>query len=155
MLTPADLAVYLDAHRVPAELITGIGETPTVSAAAAALGVSTEQIIKTLLFDIAGQPYAVITNGTAPVPVRPLADLFAVGKRQVKLMKAEEVIAITGYPAGGVPPFGHRTPVPVLLDRAVLAWDVIYGGGGDDRTMMKLTTAELLAATNAKLFGAD
>ena len=151
MFTPDDLAATLRQRGLAAELITGIGETPTVPAAAAALGVSTDQIIKTLLFFVAGEPYAVITNGTAPVPIRPLAARFKVGKRQIKLAKADEVVAITGYPAGGVPPFGHRTPVPVLLDRAVLAWEVIYGGGGDDRTMMKVTTAELLAATGAQV----
>lgn len=151
IFTPADLAATLRERGIAAELIKDIGETPTVPAAAAALGVSTDQIIKTLLFFIAGEPYAVITNGTAPVPVRSLADLFKVGKRQIKLAKADEVIAITGYPAGGVPPFGHRTPVPILLDRTVLAWDVIYGGGGDDRTLMRLTTAELLAVTGAQV----
>ena len=54
-----------------------------------------------------------------------------------------------GYPVGGVPPFGHITRVPVLLDRAIARWDVIYGGGRDDRTMLRLTPAELLRVTNA------
>ena len=54
-----------------------------------------------------------------------------------------------GYPVGGVPPFGHISRVPVLLDRAVARWDIVYGGGGDDRTMLRLTPAELQAVTGA------
>ncbi len=148
-LTPTDLALYIGQHNITAELIPTSGDTPTVAAAAAALGVSTDEIIKTLIFFVGGEPYAVITNGLASVPTRPLADHFGVGKRQVKLARATQVVELTGYPVGGVPPFGHRSAIPVLLDRSVLALPVIYGGGGDDRTMLKIETKELLRATAA------
>ncbi len=57
-----------------------------------------------------------------------------------------------GYPAGGVPPFGHRTALPVILDETILALNdryagLIFAGGGDDRTMMELTVAELIRVT--------
>ena len=62
------------------------------------------------------------------------------------------VLDLLGYPAGGVPPFGHRTALPVIVDAAILdlrqRFDgVIFGGGGDDRTMMRLTVDELLRVT--------
>ncbi len=47
---PQDLQAYIDEQDITAELIGGLGDTPTVPAAAAALGVESEQIIKTLLF---------------------------------------------------------------------------------------------------------
>jgi prolyl-tRNA editing enzyme YbaK/EbsC (Cys-tRNA(Pro) deacylase) len=40
--------------------------------------------------------------------------------------------------------------VPVLLDRAVLAWEVIYGGGGDERTLLKIAPGELARVTGAE-----
>lgn len=149
--TPSDLAGYLMDQGIEAELIAGIGETPTVTAAAAALGVSTDEVIKTMIFFAGDRPHTVITHGTAPVHDRALADYFGVGKRQVRLAKAAEVLAITGYPAGGVPPFGHVQPTPVLLDRSLLALEAVYGGGGDDRTMMRVRTAELLRVTQPAL----
>lgn len=151
MLTPADLQQYIFAHDIDAELITDIGDTPTVPAAAAALGVSADEIIKTLLFYIKGGPHIVITNGVKHVPVRPLAAHFGVGRRQIKLAKAQQVLEVTGYPAGGVPPFGFTTELPVLLDRPLLRWEIIYGGGGDDRTMLKMRADELLRVTDATL----
>jgi len=42
-----------------------------------------------------------------------------------------------------VPPFGHATRVPVLLDAAVQRWEVVYGGGGDDPTLLRVAPAEL------------
>jgi len=56
---------------------------------------------------------------------------------------------LLGYPAGGVPPFGHRSRLPVLVDQAVVDLreryaDRIFGGGGDDHTMLELSVSELL-----------
>lgn len=151
LLTPADLQAYMDERGIAAALIANVGETPTVVAAAAALGVNTEEILKTLIFYCRGEPYAVITHGTAPVPDRALADHFGVGKRQIKLARPRQVLALTGYPVGGVPPFGHRQSLPILLDRSVLDHAVVFGGGGDDRTMLRITPAELQRVTSATL----
>ncbi len=148
---PSDLTQYLLDQGIDAVLIAGIGETPTVTAAAAALGVSTDEVIKTMLFFVGDRPHTVIAHGTAPVRDRVLADFFGVGKRQIRLARAAEVLAITGYPAGGVPPFGHLQPTPVLLARTLLAFEVVYGGGGDDRTMMRVRTAELVRVTQPAL----
>lgn len=157
LLTPADLQRFIEQHQIEATLIDEIGHTPTVPAAASALGVQPEQIIKTLLFlvrrpgqpDAPPQPVVVISNGERRVDKKALTDHFGVGKNQIKLASAEQVLDLLGFPAGGVPPFGHRTPLPVLLDETVMALQthnqgVIFGGGGDDRTMMRLTVAELM-----------
>lgn len=154
--TPADLARFVTAESIHARLITGIGDTPTVPAAAAALGVRPEQIIKTLLFLVktpdapSGLPVVVISNGESRVEKRPLADHFGVGRKRVKLAPPDVVLDLLGYPAGGVPPFGHITQLPVLLDNAITAFGgdaLVYAGGGDDRTMLELTVGELLRVT--------
>lgn len=155
-LTPVDLQTFIDQHKIHARLLDDIGDTPTVPSAAAALGVETDQIIKTLLFLVERvnepgrpvMPVVVISNGESRVDKRPLADHFGVGKKRVRLAPADVVQALLGYPAGGVPPFGHRKRLPVILDAAVLdasnlGEGLIYGGGGNDRTMMELTVDEL------------
>ena len=149
-LTPADLACFIAEHGIAAALAPMAVETPTVPAAAAAVGVSPSQIIKSLLFMIREEPVLVIASGETLVDRSVLAGRFGVGKKQVRLADAATVLRLTGYPAGGVPPFGHRTRVPVLLDRAVLAWDVIYGGGGDDRTLLRIAPGELARAAGAE-----
>ncbi len=154
-LTPADLESYIAAHGVRARVLHGLGATPTVPAAAQALGVASDQIIKTLLFlvEVGGaeprRPVIVIGNGERFVDKRALAAHFGVGQKRVKLAPPDVVLELLGYPAGGVPPFGHRAQVPCLVDQAVVDLrerfgGVIYGGGGDDQTMMELTVDELL-----------
>jgi prolyl-tRNA editing enzyme YbaK/EbsC (Cys-tRNA(Pro) deacylase) len=148
--TPADLACFIAANTIASEIVPVAVETPTVPAAAAALGVTTSQIIKSLLFMIRDEPVLVIASGDTMVDRGILAARFGVGKKQIKLADAETVLRLTGYPAGGVPPFGHPAPLPTLLDRAVLAWDVVYGGGGDDRTLLRVAPGELAHATAAE-----
>lgn len=153
--TPEDLRQFVKDNGIAARLIDEIGDTPTVPAAAAALGVTPDAIVKTLLFlvsnpaakDAPPQPVVVISNGERRVEKRGLAAHYGVGKNQVKLAPAEVVLDELGYPAGGVPPFGHRRRLPVIVDASIQAFagdDVIYGGGGDDRTMMALTVDELI-----------
>lgn len=148
-LTPTDLAAFIAAHHIAAEIVPMTAETPTVPAAAAALGVTTGQIIKSLLFLVRDQPVLAIASGETLVDRGMLAARYGVGKKQVKLADADTVLRLTGYPAGGVPPFGHPQPLPTLLDRAVAAWDAIYGGGGDDHTLLRIAPGELARVTEA------
>jgi prolyl-tRNA editing enzyme YbaK/EbsC (Cys-tRNA(Pro) deacylase) len=150
LLTPTDLADYIAREGIAAEQVSMTVETPTVSAAAAALGVEPAQIIKSLLFLVRGEPLLVIACGDAAVDRRVLADRFGLGKKQIKLASPETVLAFLGYPVGGVPPFGHATAVPVLLDRAVRIWETVYGGGGDDRTLLRITPEELARVTKSE-----
>lgn len=150
MRGPGELGRFIVEHGIAAELAPMTVETPTVTAAAAALGVEPGQIIKSLLFLVRDAPVLVIASGDAAVDRRPIAERFGVGKKQVKLADAETVLRLTGYPAGGVPPFGHPAALPTLLDRRVLAWDAIYGGGGDDHTLLRVAPGELARVTGAE-----
>jgi len=157
LLTVADVQAYLDRRGIAARLINDAGDTPTVSAAAAALGVAPDQIVKTLLFlldlrrepDDAPQPVVVISHGESRVDKRLLAQRYGVGAKRVRLAPPEIVLEVLGYAAGGVPPFGHRHEVAVIVDASLMDLREryagrIYAGGGDDRTMMELTVDELL-----------
>jgi prolyl-tRNA editing enzyme YbaK/EbsC (Cys-tRNA(Pro) deacylase) len=161
---PEELQTYIAEYQITAELIGGLGDTPTVPAAAAALGVEADQIVKTLLFlvEIPGsdqaQPRVVISHGERRVDKGQLAAHWGVGKKRISLAPADVVLDLLGYAAGGVPPFGHRTALPVVIDSGILGLrerfgGVIYGGGGDDRTMMKLAVDELLRVTGGEIVG--
>jgi prolyl-tRNA editing enzyme YbaK/EbsC (Cys-tRNA(Pro) deacylase) len=143
-MTPADLARTIEQRGIDARLITDIGDTPTVPTAAAALGVSVDEILKTLLFYVKGEPWVIISHGVEPVPARVLADHFGVGKRQIKLARPEQVLAETGFPVGGVPPICHRNPNPVIMAQSILDYEIVFGGGGDDHTMLRIPVSELL-----------
>jgi len=143
VLTPADLQRPIDTEGIDAMMVVPPFQTPTVADAAAALGVEPAQIIKSLLFLVREQPVLVIACGAAPIDRHALTRRYGVGKKQVRLAGAETVLRVLGYPVGGVPPFGHLTDVPVLLDAAIRAWDAVYGGGGDEHTLLRIAPDEL------------
>jgi prolyl-tRNA editing enzyme YbaK/EbsC (Cys-tRNA(Pro) deacylase) len=156
VLTPVDLEAYIATQGIDAQLVRGLGDTSTVPLAATALGVDEDCIIKSLLFLVRlpdkladPQPVLVIVGGPRLVDYRALAAHFGVSRKKVRMASADVVLAILGYPAGGVPPFGHRTKVPAVIDAALLGEQAgerttVYGGGGDERTMLEITLAELL-----------
>ena len=151
MLSPADLEAFLQAHAVQGEILYLEAPTPTVETAAQAVGAQTGQIVKTLLFLIDGQPVAAIANGTAPIERRALAACYQVGRKKIKLAPPETVLAITGYPAGAVPPFGHLEPLPTLLDPRVLTLNEVYAGGGAENALVRLDPQDILKITGAQV----
>jgi prolyl-tRNA editing enzyme YbaK/EbsC (Cys-tRNA(Pro) deacylase) len=157
------LEAYIVTEGIAARLIRGLGDTRTVPLAAAALGVKAHQIIKSLLFLLrlpdrpaSPQPVLVIMDGRHRVDRRAIAAHFGVSRKRVRLASADVVLALLGYPAGGVPPFGHRTKVPAIMDAALLALQAgehatVYGGGGDETTMLETTVAELLRVVQPEI----
>src|SRR3954469_2230603 len=96
--TPDDLQAYITANHIPAEIIHMQAETPTVPAAAEALAVPVDQIVKTVIFFINEQPHAVIANGVRRVDTKKLAERFQVNRKKIKLAGGDAVTDLTGYP---------------------------------------------------------
>lgn len=157
MLTSQDLQEFIDRCHVAAEILPMAEDTPTVPDAARALGVSQEQIIKSLVFLVeqspAGdpQPVLVIANGVRKVDDRLVARHLGVGRKRVKMARPEQALAITGYGVGAMPPFGHRVALRTLLDPGVIAQGEVYGGGGEINAMLRLAAQELLRVTRAEV----
>ena len=145
--TSANLQRFIDEQNIEATILTMAEHTPTVPDAARALQVEPEQIIKSLVFIIKGEPILVINNGTAKIDQRKIAARFEVGRKKVKFASAEQALEITGYIVGSMPPFGHRQTLRTFIDPAIMDLELIYGGGGDIDAMMRLTSAELLRVT--------
>src|SRR5258708_5194716 len=136
--TPDILQKHLTENAIPAEIVHLEAETPTVPAAAEALGVDVDQIVKTVIFLINDAPYAVLANGVRRVDSRKLAARFEVNRKKVKLADGEAVTRITGYAPGTVPPVGHRQTLTFLMDPAVRANEIVYAGGGGIAALLKI-----------------
>ncbi len=151
MLNPADLQTFIDTNGLQAAILPLSQQTATVGEAADALGVANELIIKSLVFVLNGEPLLVINNGLARVDRKKLAAHLDVGRKKVKFAAPDQVLEITGFAVGSMPPFGHRLPLRTLVDRAVVDLDEVYGGGGASDAMMRLAIADLLRCTNAEV----
>lgn len=144
------LKTFLQEAGVQGDFIRLDVETPTVELAADALGVSTDEIIKSLLFQAKdGACVLVIAAGTGRIDPKKLKAVT--GKDGWRLAKPEVVLRVTGYPAGGTPPIGHKEKLGVLMDRRAAAADVVYGGAGTLTSMLRIRIADIQRLTGAEV----
>ncbi len=148
MLTPDDLAAFIEKNDVEAEVIVLAEATPTVEDAARAVGTSSKQIVKSLLFLIEGKPVLAIACGEARIDRRPIAQHFGVGRKRVKMADSDSVLKFTGYTIGAVPPFGMPEQPSTLVDARLFEHEVVYAGGGDIHALMKVNPLEIERVTN-------
>jgi len=145
------LQSFIDTRRLSATILPMAVSTATVADAAGALGVEPSAIIKSLVFLAEDQPFLVVNSGTARVDRIKLADYLGMNRRRVKFATAEQALEITGYVVGSMPPFGHRKPLRTLMDRTAAQRGEVYGGGGDIDALVRVSSVELLAVTEAEI----
>ncbi len=66
---------------------------------------------------------------------------------KLRPVSPKEVEALTGYPAGGVPPVCHG--LLTIVDYGVLDHEYVVGGGGDEFTLIKISPQDILAFNKA------
>jgi prolyl-tRNA editing enzyme YbaK/EbsC (Cys-tRNA(Pro) deacylase) len=121
--------------------------TGTVALAAEGHGVAPGQIAKTLSLKIGERNFLVVTRGDARLDNRKAKAVFG-GK--VRMLSAEEVVAATGHPVGGVCPFGLPTPLPIYCDVSLQAFDEVVPAAGSTNSALRISPhrmAELVDAT--------
>jgi Cys-tRNA(Pro) deacylase len=142
-------AVLLE-HNLDAEILSPGKPMPTVPLAAAAIGVREELILKSLLFVAADEAAVlVVANGPHRIDRQRLAS--CTGLRKPRLADAETVVRLTGYPAGGVAPVGHASPLRVLVDERAAALEVAYGGGGAEHLLLRIRPLDIVRLTGAEI----
>ena len=124
--------------------------TRTAQDAALACGCDVAQIVKSLLFvgSDSGGSYLLLVSGANRADECAVAQILG---ETLKRPNAETVRAITGFSIGGVPPFGHLQPSPVLLDEALLAFDVVWAAAGHPHAVFPIPPRSLARATEAKV----
>lgn len=149
-----DLTQFIETHDIQADIVFLDEHTPTVEAAADAVGVRPEQILKSVLFVVKEgdgdyRPLLVISNGLSRIDYKSLADHLGVSRKRLRMARPKQVLAMTGYPVGTVPPFGHTEVVPTVLDEDVTRQEKVYAGGGAINALMRLKVAELQRVLDA------
>jgi prolyl-tRNA editing enzyme YbaK/EbsC (Cys-tRNA(Pro) deacylase) len=122
--------------------------TPTAEDAARAAGCELRQIVKSLVFDCDGRAVLVMVPGDRRADPAKVAG--ATRAARGKVAGAAQVEAATGYPPGGVAPFGLRDVARVLIDRRLLGESLLWVGAGSERHMAALPPAELVRLSRAE-----
>lgn len=137
-----DAGLELSVERFPAG-------TRTADDAARAVGCDVAQIVKSLVFVADGRPVLALVSGANRLdPARLAAVLDATDVRRADGDEAREA---TGYAIGGVPPFGHRTRLPVIVDRDLLAHETVWAAAGLPDAVFAVAPDRLVDATGGRI----
>jgi len=114
----------------------------SVKQASSVSGVSESDIVKTVVVRGARGDYAVVVLGSCRVSLEKLG--LALKDESLRLARAREVLEVTGYESGGVPPVCLDERVRTVIDKRVLERDYVVGGGGSTHALLKLPVSLLL-----------
>ena len=136
-----DLGLAIEVVAMPAS-------TRTAEEAAAACGCAVGEIVKSLVFRgrASNRPYLLLVAGSNRVDET--AGAGAIGEA-LKRARADDVREITGYAIGGIPPFGHATPLAVFIDRDLLDHARVWAAAGTPHAVFAVDPAALAAAVGA------
>jgi len=119
--------------------------TKTAADAARAIGVDVGQIVKSLVFGVDGQVVLAYVSGANQLDEHKLA--AAAGGAKCERVDADTVRAATGFPIGGVPPFGHATHLPVFVDPDLLQYHEVWAAAGTWHDVFGIEPHKLVEAS--------
>jgi Cys-tRNA(Pro) deacylase len=113
------------------------------------LGVDEHAIVKTLVMrDERARPLIVLMHGDKQVSTKNLAR--GIGAKSVEPCTPDEAQRASGYQVGGTSPFGVRKPMPVYVERSVLALPRICINGGRRGYLVGIAPGALTELLDAK-----
>src|SRR5204863_8928838 len=118
------------------------------AAASRAFGGDSAQIVKPLVFVCDGRAVLVLVPGDRRADAAKVAAAAAAGYARVA--RPEEVVAATGFEPGAVAPFPAPHVSRVLIDRSLLAHELVWIGAGSDRHMAAIAPADLVRLAHAQ-----
>lgn len=137
---------FFAAHAPDIAIIELPVSTATVELAAKGHGVLPAQIAKTLCLRVGEQTFLVVARGDARLDNKKAKAVFG-GK--VSMLGAEDVLALTSHPVGGVCPFGLPQPMPIYCDVSLQDFDEVVPAAGSTHSAVKIAPnrmAELVEA---------
>ena len=138
-------------------IVTFDESTHTAQEAAAAIGVELGQIVKSLVFvapidpaDTSDEQMGAIialVRGSDRVDIGKLSSV--VGRPRMRRAKATEATSATGFVIGGIPPFGHRERLIVVMDPALDGYEVVWAAAGTPNGVFPIAPASLAMLSDA------
>ena len=131
---------WLAEHAPDVRIIDAHDSTATVADAAATLGVEPARITQPLTVCAGDLTFLLCTRGDARLSNQKCkAELGA----RPRMLGAEETLALTSHPVGGVCPFGVATPLPVFVDISLKPFATVFPAAGSRNSSVELTPQRL------------
>ena len=120
----------------------------SVAEAALTVGAEPQDFVKSIcMVNGEGRTIIAIVKGEDRASTSRVAKALGIPKPRVA--SREEILGLTGFPVGGTPGLGFEAVF--LVDPRVLEKDMVYLGGGSDRSLVRMATLELVKANGGRV----
>jgi prolyl-tRNA editing enzyme YbaK/EbsC (Cys-tRNA(Pro) deacylase) len=133
--TAAKVQERLRERGLEVEVVDLPDSTRTAAEAADACGCELGQIVKSLVFTVDGHPTMVLCAGDRRVT-----------NVEGEPASAQEVREATGFSIGGVPPLGHDSDLPTVVDESLRRFDRVWCAAGTPNAVFEVPVDRLIAA---------
>jgi prolyl-tRNA editing enzyme YbaK/EbsC (Cys-tRNA(Pro) deacylase) len=133
--TAAKVQERLRARGLDVEVVVLPESTRTAAEAAAACNCDVGQIVKSLVFIVDGEPTMVLCAGDRRVT-----------RVDGRPASAQEVRDATGFSIGGVPPLGHDSDLPTLVDESLRRFERVWCAAGTPHAVFETSVVNLIAS---------
>jgi prolyl-tRNA editing enzyme YbaK/EbsC (Cys-tRNA(Pro) deacylase) len=138
----------LESGGVRCEVRAFPSSTKTSQEAADALGIDVSCIAKSIAFDCEGRTVIVVASGSNRVSRE---KLFRLTGARPRTMGPDQVLEATGFPAGGVPPLGHRKGIRIFIDSGLMGKKEVWAAAGTLHSVFRIAPEELVRVTGGQV----
>jgi prolyl-tRNA editing enzyme YbaK/EbsC (Cys-tRNA(Pro) deacylase) len=133
--TAAKVQERLGERGLDVEVVDLPDSTRTAAEAAAACRCELGQIVKSLVFVVDEQPTMVLCAGDRRVS--------AIDGEPASAQLAREA---TGFSIGGIPPLGHDSDLPTIVDESLRRFERVWCAAGTPNAVFEVEVGRLLSA---------
>ena len=140
----------LSAHRLDYSVVEMTATTRTAKDAAAAIGCTVGQIVKSLVFRTVrtAEPILVLASGANRVNEEQIGKILC---EPIEKADANYVLETTGFAIGGVPPLGHSRTIQTLIDMDLMKFEVTWAAAGTPNAVFRVSPQDLQKLTNGRI----
>ena len=120
--------------------------TRTAADAAASIGCTVAQIVKSIIFMTRDTHHAILVAASGVNRVDESRVRQLIGEA-IQKADADFVRNQTGFAIGGVPPLGHTHKIHTLIDQDLFSYEEIWAAAGTPNAVFKLKPKELVEMT--------
>lgn len=140
----------LSSKGIESKVVELPASTRTAEDAAKAIGCEVGQIVKSLVFKTKQTHKPILVLASGPNRVNERAIARHVGEEIVKA-DADFTREATGFAIGGIPPVGHKQPIPTYIDEDLLKYEEVWAAAGTPHAVFNLNSEVLVSLTIGKI----
>ncbi|MDD5748110.1 MAG: YbaK/EbsC family protein [Actinomycetota bacterium] len=149
MKSSVDVHNHLQELEIPHEFYKVSGPAASLEIAAEAAGVDPHEIARVEVLRADDNPVIVIVPGDREIDFEKLGKIT--NSSIIEKLHPDDILSLTGYHERVMPPVAHVTEMPVFIDYYTLKVDVLYTGSGENGSILKIRSYDLVRATNGEI----